>query len=646
MPNASSRSFEIETGRSLVWNQELYLIKSIKPSLRDVTLEGKGGIERCIDTKDFYNGIAAGEITFPERVTRSVDRAWTDREQKEADFRLKLTEFVEKLSACTEEERAERITEFCKAFGRKKPSLKTIKKYKKQWKTFGFAGLVPDFSRRGGSGWQSKKHLKEMAARLLAEVFQRDDKVNLTTISILLDAQLRQRNKELNLCESLDRKTVSRILMSMPKSTVKAGRLDPRTFALWNRQASTTYNVKRPFERVEVDAKTIDVFCTDEIGNRYTELTLYAMVCARTSYPVGLYITPGKPSQFTLLKLLEMFFAPKDQAFKDRFGIKTDWVAPCGITTLVLDNAVENTAGLTLEIVRKLGIQIELARIGRGDDKPHVETLFNTLDKRLLHKMPGSTKSSDKRIANRHARAEKEACLTVEQIYAYVMQFVADIYLKEPSEDLSFLHRERMSIQTAMDRDLDAYMPLPAPSVDEIKNLLLSVNREIRKLWHYGVDFLGFTFNSPELAALAREQQMKAIEIQFNPEDCTVIYAVHPLTKQRIALQNKMLGVPRISFELAKQLRKKYSGSGETMTGHDYQEKYAQLLNEFVSAPPRRAKIKENNRSQRDNLKLTVRDEIDAQLKKGLAPASVSTFISDDAETLDDDFAPSPRRGV
>ncbi|WP_394241126.1 Mu transposase C-terminal domain-containing protein [Halopseudomonas laoshanensis] len=646
MSNSPRRSFAIEAGKALTWNQKPYVIKSIKPLLRDITLEGKGGIELSLDTTTFYNEIAAGSISFPDCTPEATSRTWTEREQQEAEYRLELVQFAVKLEDCSAEQRSARIAEFCKGFGRKTPAPKTLKAYQKDWINFGFAGLVPDFSRRGGSGWSSKQHLKELAAKLLGDFFLKDDKVNLTTITALLNEKLRQRNEEMGLSESLARKTVSRILMSMPRSSVKGGRLDPRTYALWNRQAKAAYDVKQPFERVEIDAKTIQVMCRDWLGNLYTEVTLYAMVCARTSYPIGLYVTPGKPSQYTLLKLFETFFSPKDAAFKERFGIKTDWVAPCAITTVVLDNASENASDLALEIVRKMGIQIHYARIARGDDKPHVESFFNTLDKRLLHKLPGATKSSDERVQNRQPRAVKEACLSVEDIYVYLMQFVADVYLLEPATDLGFIAGERMSIKTMMDRDLETFMPLPAPSVDEIKSLLLNVHREQRRVQHYGIDFGGFTYNSNEFANVVRETNIKLVEIQFNPEDCLTVYAVHPVTHQRIELQNKMVGMPRVSFETARQLKKAYSGSAETMAGHDYQQTYARLLNEFVTARSRKTKIKDNNRSLRKQLKLVERDDINAELKKGLRPSQPPISSKSLNDDMDEDFSPSPRKEV
>src|SRR5690606_20709106 len=141
---------------------------------------------------------------------------------------------------------------------------------------------------------------------------------------------------------------------------------------------------------------TLHFICRDKHGVLYSEITLYALVCARTSYPVALYVTPGAASEYGIFKLLEFFLIPKNDDFKRNWGIKTDWVMPCAMQAILLDNHSSNASKFALAIVRKLGIDIHYTRKGRGDDKPHVERFFGTLETMLISKMPGATKSQDK----------------------------------------------------------------------------------------------------------------------------------------------------------------------------------------------------------------------------------------------------------
>jgi putative transposase len=636
----------LEAGQAVVWQDTCYVIKAIKPLLGDIVLEAKGGVERAVDIRAFYNQVASGEIELPGRQVEATKRSWSKTEQQEADFRQQLIGLLVSLEGQSLDDQAsnERVDAFCLLHQHKRPSNKTIQNYRRKFKCHGFEGLIPNFSHRGGSGWAKKSGAKEVAERVLIQTFMKDDKVNLSSVATMVNQELRVLCQDSGTGEKIDRKTISRVLQKLPSSLVKEGRLDPRTYSLWNRQAVRRYDVKQPFERVEIDAKTLDVYCCDEFGNRYTELTMYAMVCAHASYPIAVYVSGGKPSEYTLLKVFEFFFSPKDQSFKDRFGIETDWVQPCGIFTVVLDNASENFSDLSLGIVRRLGIQIEYARIARGDDKPHVESFFKAADEGIFNKMPGAKKSQDARIKNRHAKAEAEACYSIEEIYRDLVKFVADVYIHRPSHKLGFRYGKRMTPKLAMDEALASFMPVPPPSLDQLKKLLLEVNRETRQLQHYGVDFEGFQFHSHALAALARERVIKSIDILFNPEDCTAIYAVHPDDDSLIRLENKTVGIPDVSFAVAKALKKAYSGNPAGMEGHDYQRVYAQMLARFTADSQRRPKIRANNKALRMSAKKAAKADIADQFEKHVTQPenlSISSAVHDAAE---DDFEPAPRR--
>jgi putative transposase len=634
-------SRNLEVGQAVIWQEICYLIKAIKPQLGDIALEGKGGIEYTLPLPTFYNYIASGEIALPGQQVAEAKRAWSDSEQLEAEFRLQLVELFSQLQRQGLDEQAQnaQVDRLCHELRRKRPSNKTILGYQRKYNAMGFAGLIPNFSRRGGSGWAKKEAAKQVAERVLIQRFMSDDKVNLTAVALEVDQQFKQLNESTGTALQLDRKTIGRQLLNLPKSLVKEGRLDPRTFHLWNRQAVRRYDVKHPFERVEIDATTLDLYCSDESGTRYSELTLYAMVCACTSYPVAIHVCAGKPSQYTLLKLLEFFFTPKDQAFKERFQIETDWVQPSAFNVAVLDNASENHA-LAACLTRRLGFQVEFARIARGDDKPHVESFFKALGTGLLSKMPGAKRSQDKRVKNRHARAEAEACYSINEIYRQIIKYVADHYIHLPRQKLGFRHGKPMTIKMAMDAALQTFMPPPPPSLDFVKRLILDVHRETRKVQHYGLDFEGFQFHSQAFAQFLRERELAQVDIMYNPEDCTAIYAVHPDDASLIRLENKTVGVPQVSFEVAKALKKRFSGHAGVMTGHDYQRVYAEMCAEFAKDSLKRPKIKANNRAVREQEKATHQQAIAEQIDKCL-PAS-GQAVRARAED-DDDFMPARR---
>jgi putative transposase len=82
----------LHTSQAVVWQDTCYVIKAIKPTLGDIVLEAKGGVERTVDIRAFYNYIASGEIKLAQREIEATQRSWTASEQREADFRQQLLE--------------------------------------------------------------------------------------------------------------------------------------------------------------------------------------------------------------------------------------------------------------------------------------------------------------------------------------------------------------------------------------------------------------------------------------------------------------------------------------------------------------------------------------------------------------------------
>jgi putative transposase len=636
----------IHEGTSVEVSGDSFYIKSMRVDLRDVVLLGKGGIERTLDFQDFYNQLATGQIKIPGHVVERARRDWKPSEYAEAVYRKAIVELVDsdRYRAADDDWKMQSLVRLGSQYGKHVPSTRSIKAYRRKYVEAGFEALIPDFSARGGNGWTKKGQQKALAEKIILETYARDDKLNIASVTRIVNDALKDEHDDDGNSLQLSAKTISRMIHDMPRDLVLTGRMDPRTYRLLSRQAVNDFHVEYAFELMQVDAKTIDLYVVDELGQRYTQITLYSMVCTRTGFPVGLYVTPGAPSEYTLLKLFEFFFSPKDAAFKQRFGLKTEWPAPCGLNKVLFDNASENTAGVSLEIVRDLGIDIHFARAFRGDDKPHVESLFKALDEYVFKRMPGAKYSSQDGVTERHDRAEREACYSVEDIYKDLVQFVADVYIHKPREKLGFRYKRSTTIKQAMDEELRRFMPPPPPSLERVQRLILQKHREVRKVQHYGIDFENFQYHSYEFAALAREYALTEVTVLFNPGDCSTIYAVNPKTQELIRLDCKMRGVPKVSFEDIKKIRKAYGLPLGDMQGHDYQRVYAQLLTKWTadSQKKRKVKIKDNNKAAREEERKKDHAQVGEQLQKG-SPA-LATPIYDVAH--DDAFEPAQREDL
>jgi len=619
-----------------------FVIKSLQVDLKDIVLRGKGGIERVMDFQQFYNELATGAIKIPGYATERQGKTWEPSEYAEAIFRRDIIKLVdsEEYRRSAQSERNELMLKVGLEHEKKVPCPKTIRQYQKKYAKGAFEALIPNYRARGGKGWRVKAAAKELVRTAILDTYAKDDKLNLAATARIVNDRLKGSDCQVEGNQSISVKLVSRVLQEMPRDIVLDGRIDPRTYRLLSRQAVNEFYVEHAFELVQIDAKTIDMYVVDEFGRRFSKITLYSMVCSRTGFPVGIYVTAGTPSEYSLLKLFEFFFSPKDEKFKERFELISDWPAPCGLNKVLLDNASENAAGVSLELVRDLGIDIHYARAYRGDDKPHVESLFNTLDKMVFHRMPGSKKSAEKGIKNRHERAEQEACYTVEQVYKQVVKFIGDYYVHLPVVKLGFRHGKNISIKQALDEELKRFMPPPPPSLEQVQRLILHKNKEIRTVQHYGIDFEGFQYNSYAFRDVTRDYLQKPVTILFNPAECAAIYVVDPRSGELIKLDCKMRAVPNVSFEVIKEIRKQYERDPQTMTGHDYHRVYASLLNKWTTdSSRRRSKISDHNRAGQKKARESYHRDVQAQLDQHAAAPVARTVMPVEP---DDDFVPAP----
>lgn len=633
----------LKVGMRVKAGKDDFMIRAIKMELQDIVLLGKGGAEHTVDFNEFRNNLASGQYVIDGMAAAQKRQTWTDSEEKEAQFRQSVVKLVtsEYYNKSSESEQEKMLDTLGDKHNKKVPSLKTIKSYQKKYEKGGFESLIPDYSSRGGSGWKSKRHQKEVATKFILDTYTKNDRLNITTTALLVNAHLASKRDDTGEPEEISASTVSRIIHDLPDSVALSGRLDPRTYRLLKRNAVQEFNVEHAFELMQVDAKTIDMYVRDENGVLYSQITLYAMICSKTSYPVGIFVTPGAPSEYTLLQLFEFFFTPKGDDFKSRFKIETEWPAPCGLSTVLLDNAAENAAAVVLDIVRDLGIDIHYARAYRGDDKPHVESFFNVLEQRLFKIMPGAKKSSEKHFKNRFEKAEREACLTVEDVYRAVIQFVASVYVHEPREKLGFRYNKPTSIQDAMQEELKRFMPPPPPSLKQVQRLILHKHREYRAVQHYGIEYAGFKYNSYAFKAMVNKLSPSKVEVLYNPSDCTSVYVVNPDTDELVKLDCKIKDLPVMSFETARAVRKLYSGPLKEMNGYDYNKAYTSLISGVVNKKPKRQKIKDNNQAARKREQESHHDNVQSQLESRYSPVKEFSYAPDiDA---DDDFTPAAR---
>jgi len=623
-------------------NGDLFVIDEVLLSINTVRMVGSGGVRIEIDCDEFYERFSSGEYVLNDEIEITKFSGESDAEKQEAQFRLEVVNlYIEQLQKCSKKPDIERaISKFCFKRGHKPVRVRTVREYLKKYADGNYAALVPNYRARGGCGWSSKKEFVDFAKEKAIEIYFANDKVNKRNLYIQIDEELRQKLGDEAPKIIISESTCSRIIDGIPIRAALNGRLSKRELNLEERRAIKKYRDCRVFAVVELDACTVDIMARDEHGRSHTEVTLYLMRDVRTSYPVAVYVMAGSPSEMGFYKVLEQFYLPRDDAYYRALGVAGIRIVPAAqIGVLVIDNASEHFGKLVWEVIRRLGITVKNTRQYRGDDKGYVESGFAILQKRLLGFMPGAKKSKDKRVKNRMAKAEEEACYSISEIFEHVVDFFYGTYINELRPDLGFIYGQPMTIAQAMDKELSLFKPLPPPSIDKFRSLIVTMHCEERKYQHYGVDFRNFQFNSAELARYMDKTSERDILVYFNPADCTKVYVTKKSDRKGtlIEAQNKMIGVPEISFDEAAALFAEYSGD-HIMTGKDFQRRNARQQIKFNKDSKRKPKVKDINKSVRSNTKKVFHQEVGEALSKDAVKPKQISF----SETAhDDDITPA-----
>lgn len=80
-----------------------------------------------------------------------------------------------------------------------------------------------------------------------------------------------------------------------------------------------------------------------------------------------------------------------------------------------------------------------------------------------------------------------------------------------------------------------------------------------RQVTRHGVSFLGSLYRSQALEWLWRSRPRLILDIWFDPDDCTAIYAENPDDGRLIRLRVSLEALPKVSFECMKVLREAHA---------------------------------------------------------------------------------------
>lgn len=159
----------------------------------------------------------------------------------------------------------------------------------------------------------------------------------------------------------------------------------------------------RVLETVEADGNILDVLIIDKETGEVMGRPYGTCLIDKYSRSIIAFVVTMIPfSSATLLKALKIAISGNNERFGGLFE------------TLIVDNGSDYISSSVRNFCNHVGVRIEHGAPRDPNSKPHVERFFGTLNKQLIHTLPGTTFSNPSEKAD--YKSEKYACLTLEEL--------------------------------------------------------------------------------------------------------------------------------------------------------------------------------------------------------------------------------------
>ncbi|MFN7399358.1 MAG: transposase family protein [Sandaracinobacter sp.] len=296
-------------------------------------------------------------------------------------------------------------------------------------------------------------------------------------------------------------------------------------------------------ERVTLDHTTIDAFCIidTKTGAVLGRPTICVLVDAYSSCPIGWFVTFEPPSHFTVIEAIRRANRPKIQlaaANPAMPELKYLYGRP---STLVVDNALENTSGSFRDAMMEVGIAVEYAPPGQPRWKGSVERIHLTLRKLLSERVPGGIQGTVDERRQLGIHPEAEAMLDIATLDQLIGQAIAT-YVYEPHRTMKMAPMKRW-IDSATQHGID-FIP------DENVLDQITGRAKICQLNRNGVQLHGLCYNDHSVVArlldvlVPRTKKRRrpngsavaSVKVKYNPANISEIHVFDEVSNEYLTM--------------------------------------------------------------------------------------------------------------
>lgn len=322
------------------------------------------------------------------------------------------------------------------------------------------------------------------------------------------------------------RSTVYRWLAELRQDIVDSSRLGAEAARAKYRVAMGGMHVDGLLERVEIDHTPIDLIVTDEVsGLPLGRPWLTLAESAASRMPMGFYLSFNTPSAYSVLQCLRRSILPKTEWLAKYPEIKGVWPAQ-GIPSLIaVDNGMDLHSTALSSTCMELGIQLLYCGARTPQHKGKIERFFRTLNKGLIHRLPGTTFSNP--VERGDYPSEKLAAITLDDLMFLITKWIVDVYLVTPHRALGVSPLAKWS-------ELASRQEIPLPAYPQQLEVITGIPAK-RTLFHYGIELEGLHYNSRQLQELRRRSGMNMpVDLKLYEDDTGYIHVFDPQGKEYI----------------------------------------------------------------------------------------------------------------
>lgn len=430
----------------------------------------------------------------------------SDPEQKEIitelseEERLKLKVLETLREPCDRKTYGKRLDAAAEQLG---CSRRTIQRLVRQWEQEGLAAV-----RKSTRADQAQHRIEPDLVDWIIKTYKEGNKSSTRLTRAQVAIRVKAKAAELGI-QAPSHMTVYRILASIVEEQKQSKTLrNPGWRGTKLALATKDGTVLEPHHSNHVwqcDHTIADIMLVDQYGEVLGRPCLTIIVDSYSRCIMGMNLGFDKPSSLVMALALRQAILPK--RYGSNYGLKCEWGTYGKPEYFFTDSGTDFKSHHAQHIAAQLGFSWHFR--ARPSEGGIVERIFKTLNNEVFSNLHGYTGSN---VNSRPEDAEKDACLTLQDLHLLLVRYIADNY----NQTLD----ARMGDQTRYER-WDAGLPMIPDPISE-QDLHICLMKQTRRTVYQGghLQFNNLTYKGENLGSYAGE----SVVMRYDPTDITTIF--------------------------------------------------------------------------------------------------------------------------